>query len=247
MVVNKGESGGFPRAGSKWINGFLSQFPQKHFQHYLSLFWPCLLPPPPFYLQHPSFLKFQVTTLYKPHCSPLSSHTSPSLSLWHCDKGTSMSTPTVWRRIIISGHGVGQRGKVGGQGTVAIKGASSVNRFLYGRKSQSVSHQSSHQSPSLSSLSCHWMDGAHVNHTEGNEWKWNDGDGNEIQTLSPLIIPLSHTEPHIMIYNVFIADKENKCQSTSLTSGAFGYITLLFVQLFLKIWINLCSFRISWV
>lgn len=36
----------------------------------------------------------------------------------------------------MSGHGVGQRGEVGGQGRVAIKGASSVNRFAYSRKRQ---------------------------------------------------------------------------------------------------------------
>lgn len=45
----------------------------------------------------------------------------------------------------MSGHGVGQRGKVGGEGTVAINGVSSVNSFVYGRERQGASHQYSHQ------------------------------------------------------------------------------------------------------
>lgn len=86
------------------------------------------------YLLHPSFFKFQVTTPYSPHYSPLSSHTSASLSMGHSDKGTSMSTPTVWQQIIMSGHRVGQRGEVRGQATVTIKGVSAVNSFVYIRK-----------------------------------------------------------------------------------------------------------------
>lgn len=60
----------------------------------------------------------------------------------------------------MSGHGVGQRPKVRGYGTVAIKGASSVNRFVYRRKRQSVSHHIT--------LSCHVATGANVREFNGN-------------------------------------------------------------------------------
>lgn len=47
-------------------------------------------------------------------------------------------------------------------------------------------------------LSCHVVNGTHVNHKERNEWKWNDDDGNELQyvhTVDTVSSHLSYTAP----------------------------------------------------
>lgn len=76
------------------------------------------------------------------HCPPAQESHCP---LHYSDKGTWMSTPTALqrqrRRIIMSGHGrlvKGERSEV--RDGAAIKGVSSVNTFVYSRKSPSISH-----------------------------------------------------------------------------------------------------------
>lgn len=90
------------------------------------------------------------------HCPPAQESHCP---LRHSDKGTWMSTPTArqrrWRRrrIIMSGHGrlvKGERSEV--RDGAAIKGVSSVNSFVFCRKSPSISHRDV-------------LSSGHVNHT----------------------------------------------------------------------------------
>lgn len=93
-----------------FFSQILFQFPTKKQQHFLtSLPSISYLSVTSIFLKVSSHNPFTIYTIL--HC--------PLTQTGHCpcdtvDKGTSMSTPTVWQPIIMSGHRLGQRGKVKG-------------------------------------------------------------------------------------------------------------------------------------